>query len=71
MSDVVDALRNLASEQPEKMIQVIDDLRVQWSSMTDEQKTQAKAALLGLRERLMALPADQFKAVTDRIASIS
>lgn len=70
MTDIIESLRGLASETPERMVQVFEDLRVQWSSMSDEQKAQAKAQILALRGRIIGLGEEQFQAVLDKLASV-
>lgn len=70
MADILDALKNLAADQPEKAMQVLDDLRMKWSSMTDEQKAQAKEQLGALTGKIAGLAEDQRRAIADKIASL-
>jgi hypothetical protein len=70
MADILDALKSLAADQPEKAVQVLDDLRMKWSSMTDEQKAQAKEQLGALTGKIAGLAEDQRRAIADKIASL-
>lgn len=69
--EILDSLKNFATAQPEKAMQIIDDLRSQWASMTDEQKAQAREQLAALKGKLVGLTDEQRKAIAERIASLT
>ena len=69
MADIVDALKDLATQNPEKAGEVLDQLKEKWASMTDEQKAAAKEQFGALKEKVAGMSDEQRTAIAEKISS--
>jgi hypothetical protein len=59
VSEILDAMKDVAQANPEQAKQFVADLKARFDSLSPEQKEQAIAKLQELRDKIADLPEDQ------------
>jgi len=71
MSDqpILDALRTLAEENPERADEILQNLQDKWATLDDDQKAQVMDKLASVRDQVADMSIEDRQAIADQILS--